>query len=77
MPLKRHELYEFRYRHELTGKWVKARYRATSDALRERYAEWETIGAVGRVRSIQTCAISTPLGNATSRVMARRYSQRR
>src|SRR5689334_11814126 len=37
-------LYEFRYRCERTGKWRKARYRAEVEVIRERYAEFETIG---------------------------------
>lgn len=37
-------LYPFRYRHELTGKWVKARYVAELRIIRERYKDWETIG---------------------------------
>ena len=38
-------LYPFRYRHELTGKWVKARYVADLREIRARYKDWETIGA--------------------------------
>jgi len=37
-------LYEFRYRCPLRKRWVKARYRATLQELRQRYAEWETMG---------------------------------
>jgi len=37
-------LYPFRYRHELTGKWVKARYVAEVREIRARYKEWEIIG---------------------------------
>ena len=37
-------LYQFRYRHESTGKWVQARYRAEAEQIRARYVEWETIG---------------------------------
>jgi hypothetical protein len=37
-------LYPFRYRHELTGKWVKARYVAERHVIAERYAEWEIVG---------------------------------
>jgi len=33
------------YRHELTGKWVKARYVAELHEIRARYKNWETIGA--------------------------------
>jgi hypothetical protein len=37
-------LYAFRYRDPLTGKWVRARYKATIGDIRERYAEWELVG---------------------------------
>ena len=32
-------LYPFRYRHERTGKWVQARYRAELDVIRERHGD--------------------------------------
>jgi hypothetical protein len=37
-------LYPFRYRHELTGKWVRARYLAERPEIAARYATWEIIG---------------------------------
>ena len=37
-------LFPFRYRHERTGKWVRARYVATREEIATRYAEWEIIG---------------------------------
>jgi len=36
--------YPFRYRDPLSGKWVKARYKAERSELIARYAEWEIIG---------------------------------
>ena len=36
-------LYAFRYKSPLTGKWVKARYRAELHEIRERYAEFELL----------------------------------
>ena len=39
------EVFPFSYRDPLTGKWVKARYRAELHEIQQRYAEWETIGA--------------------------------
>ena len=39
------ELFAFRYRDPRTGKWVRARYRAKLHELRQRYIEWEIIGA--------------------------------
>ena len=41
MPLV---LHAFRYRSPMTGKWVKARYRAEVAVIRERHAEFELIG---------------------------------
>ena len=38
------ELYPFRYRDPLSGKWVRARYVAERRAIAARYAEWEIIG---------------------------------
>jgi len=39
------ELFPFRYRDELTGKWVHARYRAERHEIAGRYKEWEITGA--------------------------------
>ena len=41
------ELYPFRYRDPLTGKWVRARYVAERHEIAARYNEWEIIGAPG------------------------------
>ena len=38
------ELYPFRYRDPATGKWVRARYRATQQEIARRYAEYEITG---------------------------------
>ena len=38
------ELFPFRYRNPLTGKWVKARYRAEQHEIAQRFAEFEIIG---------------------------------
>jgi hypothetical protein len=38
------ELFPFRYRDPLTGKWVRARYVAERHVIAERYAEFEIIG---------------------------------
>ena len=45
MTSQRLELFRFRYRDALTGKWVRARYRAERRDIEERYAEFEIIGA--------------------------------
>jgi hypothetical protein len=38
------ELFHFRYRDPLTGKWVKARYVAELHEIAARYSEWEIMG---------------------------------
>jgi hypothetical protein len=38
------ELYPFRYKDPMTGKWVRARYRATLADIAARYATWEVTG---------------------------------
>jgi hypothetical protein len=37
-------LYPFRFVDPLTGKWVRARYRATLQEIGHRYAKWEITG---------------------------------
>jgi len=37
-------LYPFRFRDPLTGKWVRAQYKASRSDLEKRYAEWEITG---------------------------------
>jgi hypothetical protein len=37
-------LYPFRYRDPLTGRWVRARYKASIEAISQRYATWELTG---------------------------------
>ena len=37
-------LYPFRHRHNLTGKWVKARYVAEKYEIAARHGEWEITG---------------------------------
>ena len=39
------ELFPFRFRDPLTGKWMRARYVAERHELVQRYAQWEIIGA--------------------------------
>jgi len=38
------ELFLFRYRDSLTGKWLRARYLAERHEIAERYKEWEIVG---------------------------------
>jgi hypothetical protein len=40
------QLFAFRYRDLLTGRWVKARYKATRDEIAACHEEWEIIGPV-------------------------------
>jgi hypothetical protein len=42
-------LYPFRYRDELSGKWVRARYVAQRHEIAARYKDWEIVGP-GEVR---------------------------
>ena len=38
-------LYPFRFVDPVTGRWVRARYKAERHELVQRYAQWEIIGA--------------------------------
>ena len=38
------ELFPFRYRDRLAGRWVRARYKATRGEIAASYAEWEITG---------------------------------
>src|SRR5262245_23884730 len=40
----RFELFPFRFRDPRTGRWVRARYRATLAEIKARYREWEIDG---------------------------------
>ena len=39
------QLYPFRFRDRLTGKWVRARHKLQVPELQRRYDEWEITGA--------------------------------
>ena len=63
------ELFPFRFRDPVTGKWVRARYRAELHELQQRYIKWEIIGAP-EIREVSSDARhftphqrETPLGN--------------
>jgi hypothetical protein len=45
------ELYPFRFKDPVTGKWVRARYRATVRDIAGRYQTWEITGPVVRPAS--------------------------
>ena len=38
------ELYPFKFRDRITGRWVRARHKLPVPELQRRYAEWEIIG---------------------------------
>ena len=42
--MPRLELFPFRYRNPVTGKWVRARYVASREEIAKGNAEWEIIG---------------------------------
>jgi hypothetical protein len=42
--MRRLELYPFRFRDPITGKWVRARYRAERHEIAARYAQYEITG---------------------------------
>ena len=42
--MARVDLYPFRFRDPVTGRWVRARYRAARDEIERRYVEYEIIG---------------------------------
>jgi len=43
-PCMAHRLFPFRFRDPVTGKWVRARYKATRDEIAQRHAQWEIAG---------------------------------
>jgi len=48
------ELYPFRFKDPVTGKWVRARYRASVQDIASRYATWEITGPLSRPASPST-----------------------
>ena len=45
-------LYPFRFRHPLTGEWVRARHKMQVPELQRHYSDWEIVG-VPEIRSVQ------------------------
>ena len=45
------ELYAFRYRDTVTGKWTRARYVATFEEIAKRHTEWQIVSSA-EVRDI-------------------------
>ena len=64
--LARHPLavYEFRYVDRLSGKWVRARYKASIDEPKARYDRWQTIGPP-ELRESQPVKMFTPFSERT------------
>ena len=63
------ELYPSKFRDPRTGKWVRARYVAELHEIKQRYAQWEVIGAP-EIREVSSDTHyftphprETPLGN--------------
>jgi len=63
------ELFPFRFRDPVTGKWVRARYVAELHEIKQRYAEFEIIGTP-EIREVSSDARhftphprETPIGN--------------
>jgi hypothetical protein len=49
------ELFHFRFRDPLTGKWTRARYAATREEIAARYAEYE-VAAPAEIRDVDSGA---------------------
>jgi hypothetical protein len=70
------ELFPFRYRDPLIGKWIRARYRADRHEIAARHTEFETIGPP-EIRDVDPDArYFTPHGNAMMDAELRRFSER-
>ena len=69
MPI---ELFPFRYRNRLTGRWVRARYKATREEIAAAgYVEWEITGPA-EIRSPETAgAYFRPFPMTTRAELAR------
>jgi hypothetical protein len=53
--MPRLELFPFRFRDPVSGKWVRARYVAQRDEIAGRYAAWEITGPP-KIRDVDTRA---------------------
>ena len=70
------ELYPFRYRDPATGKWVRARYRATQQEITRRHAEYEITGPP-EIREIgEGARYFNPHFKLMTNTELRRYSER-
>ena len=69
------ELFPFRYRDHLTGKWVRARYVAERHEIAKRYAEFEITGPA-EVRNVDPNARAFSPFKSMMDAELRRYSER-
>ena len=65
-------LYPFRYRSEVTRKWVRARYVAEQREIAARYAEWEITGPP-EVREVPDQALANTFNPRRWRLKRLRY----
>jgi hypothetical protein len=65
----------FPYRDPRTGKWIRARYRADLHEIKQRYAEWEIIGAA-EIRDVDPDARAFTPHRSPLDAELRRYSER-
>ena len=71
----RFELFAFRYRDPISGKWIRARYVATREEIEQRYAEWEILRPT-EIRDVDPeSRYFTPHGHPQDAAL-RRYSER-
>ena len=53
--MPRLELFPFRFRDRVSGKWIRARYVAERHEIAARYAEWEIVGTA-EIRNVEPSA---------------------
>jgi hypothetical protein len=69
------ELFPFRFRDPITGKWVRARYRAQRDEIAARYTEWEIISEA-EIRDVDPNARPFTPHRSPLDAELRRYTER-
>ncbi len=70
------ELFPFRYRDPRSGKWIRARYVAELQEIKQRYVEWEIIGPP-EIRGVDpNTRYFAPNFNATMKAELRRFRER-
>ena len=69
------ELFAFRYRDRLTGKWIRARYVGTREEIAKRHDEWKILGPA-EIRDVESEArYFTPHASPLDAAL-RRYNER-